>query len=89
MAPASIFQNWNIEDTEIHTFKLYWPALISAFEVFNDFMADDKHNPLRRGKSLGYQRTPSNCAPWNEDNTSQDVLSPELVEQKFQSLRNI
>ena len=56
LAPASNYQVWNIENIEIRTFKLHGPALISGFEVFDDFMADDKlhYEGLPRGKSLGF-----------------------------------
>ena len=56
LTPASNYQVWNIEDIEIRTFQLHGPALISGFEVYDDFMSDDKlhYEGLPRGKSLGF-----------------------------------
>ena len=56
LAPASVYQSWNIMDIEVRTFKLYGPALISGFEVFDDFLAEDRlhYEGLPSGKSLGF-----------------------------------
>jgi hypothetical protein len=56
LGPASKMKAWNIEDIDVHTFRLYGPALVSGFEVFDDFMTDDKihYEGVPRGKSWGY-----------------------------------
>jgi hypothetical protein len=56
LTPASIYQVWNIKDIEIRTFKLYGPALISGFEVYDDFMTEDRlhYEGLPLGKILGF-----------------------------------
>jgi hypothetical protein len=56
LAPGSNYKVWNIENIGIHTFKIYGPALISGFEVFDDFMTEDKlhYEGLPHGKSKGF-----------------------------------
>jgi hypothetical protein len=45
LVPASKCKIWDIEDIDIRTFELHGPVLVSGFEVFDDFMTDDKiHN---------------------------------------------
>ena len=56
LAPASKCKIWDIEDINIRTFELHGPALVSGFEVFDDFKTDDKihYEGLPRGQSWGY-----------------------------------
>ena len=46
-----------MKDIEIYTFKMYGPALISEFEVFEDFTADDKlhYEGLPRGERVAFR----------------------------------